>query len=510
MQMPLPRCDACPCAYRPLPGTGPRKARILALGDRPSAKDNDRCRIFSGPPGQELDDTYLRLAGLDRDDIRIENVVRCWTENSRTPSEKEIKSCSSNFIPYTLADCEPEIVILLGAKALLVADGKHRKLEVIHGRPYWGSLMGGEWEGWIWPMMHPNAGMQDTSKMSNIITDFENLGRWLRGQWEPPQQDVVKDYALIETKNEFDEYVGECAADDDNWLTKPAVDTETHNGKDWSLQFSIRRHTGRMILSEHRDLCRYFNEFMHDGPPELIMLHNAPQDLDSLCKMGVTYDQPLRDTMAEAFHLGSLPQGLKALAAQLVGADMTSWEETVKADSVDMVMIWLGMASAWCESNLRPVEYLKTFNCVNCGHRAHLATKARKKGECKDCGCVSTRVIPQSRPQKSAGVLEGMFNHLMRYAQNESYDVWDSFDDLILRGLRSKYPGNGEIAQVYAAVGPLPSLGIANCDMARAVTYACGDADYTGQVGEVLETLRGDAVWLVGKQDWDKYRIREQ
>ena len=41
-----------------------------------------------------------------------------------------------------------------------------------------------------------------------------------------------------------------------------------------------------------------------------------------------------RDTMQEAFHLGNLPQGLKALTYRLFRHTMTSYEETVRPASI--------------------------------------------------------------------------------------------------------------------------------------------------------------------------------
>ena len=48
-------CPPCPRKYRPIPGTGPRPAKVLLLGERPGETENRTGRVFDGKAGQELD-----------------------------------------------------------------------------------------------------------------------------------------------------------------------------------------------------------------------------------------------------------------------------------------------------------------------------------------------------------------------------------------------------------------------------------------------------------------------
>ena len=83
------RCPACPGDFRPIAGSGPRRSQLLWLAERPGKVENERGEVLCGPTGVEWDETYLRLAGLDRHEQRAENCVRCWALNNRTPRDRK-------------------------------------------------------------------------------------------------------------------------------------------------------------------------------------------------------------------------------------------------------------------------------------------------------------------------------------------------------------------------------------------------------------------------------------
>ena len=232
---------------------------MLFCGERPGKTEAERGEVFVGATGVELDETYLRLAGLDRHEQRCENVVRCYADNNRTPSDREVDSCSRHFLPDVLAECKPEIVVLMGGRACRIAD-RHLRIDTHHGMPYVGSILQSEWHGVIWPMYHPALGMHDTSKMSQLLEDFEKLGLWLEGKWQPPTATLDPstdlDYQLVTTERQLDDYLDCMPA-----VLDMGCDTENHGPKPFSVQFSHTPNTGRMILAERRDLMQRFAEF---------------------------------------------------------------------------------------------------------------------------------------------------------------------------------------------------------------------------------------------------------
>ena len=208
---------------------------MLCIGERPGKQENIRLGVFVGPTGEEFNNTYLPLAGLDREDVRVENVCRCYADGNRTPTDTEVWGCGQHFLPGVLARTRPEVVVLLGGSACKLWDGTAEvpriRLNMHHGRPFYGSILKGEWEGWVWPSYHPAVGIHDTPQMEHLMTDFRHLGEWWEGKWTPPTPDEhPTDYKLISTPQSVDAYMmggGLQAA------VEVAIDTESHGKEPW-------------------------------------------------------------------------------------------------------------------------------------------------------------------------------------------------------------------------------------------------------------------------------------
>lgn len=495
------RCPVCPREFNPISGSGPAQSQILWLGERPGGRENDWQQVFCGATGEELDETYmLGRAGLQRHAQRVENCVRCWAENNRTPSDKEVDSCARHFLPATLRECQPEVVVLMGGRACRIADRKLR-IDTHHGSPYYGSLLGGEWEGWIWPSYHPALGMHDTSKMSQLLEDFEKLGLWLKGKWSPTQDpEMALDYRMIQSSHDLHSYLDCLPA-----VLEMGTDTENHGPKPYSIQISHTPGTGRMIKAERVDLIEEFANFASQNSTDWIF-HYAQHDLDVGEQMGVVFPR-YRDTMQEAYHQGSLPQALKPLAFQLLGVEMVSWEDTVWPASIKALQAW--MEDAWTLANaLLQVEkttFQKTWLCVSCGHRAHVGKKCKK-----GCACqISDTTLQRIKRELLPGPMEAILKHVMVHVgktegEEKEYDPFKKLPEFWAEGLRGKRPEDGQLEWLEDQLGPVPILGIGNCTQADAVRYAVGDADCTLQVAEELEKRRGDKRWEIMDGDEDQ------
>lgn len=494
----ITRCEACPRNYSPLPSSGPTRASIMLCGERPGKMEMLKGEVFVGPTGQELDETYLRLAGLHRDELRVTNVVACYADSNRTPSDREVDSCARHFLPHVLKECQPEIVVLMGGRACRIADRK-LKIDTHHGLPYYGSILNGTWEGMIWPSYHPALGMHDTSKMSQLLEDFEHLGDWLAGKWTPTTADVESstppDYRLVTTQRQLDEYLDCMAA-----VLDMGTDTENHGPAPWSIQFSHTPRTGRMILAKDTKLVRSYAEWLRASSTTSIF-HNAPHDLDVAAKMGITFNE-FRDTQQESFHQGSLPQGLKPLAYRLLGVEMRSWEEIVWPDSIHAVTNWMEDAISLASASLQDciTHPLKQGKCGECGHR-------HSKGKCK-CGCGSTRLVYERLEQKP-GAVESILKHVLGYTikteeADDPYNPWNKLAEMKMEGLRGKRAEEWEWEWLEEELGEMPILGIGNCSEHDALMYATGDADHTLQVAQALEGLRGGGRWQIAEGDEDQ------
>src|SRR5438876_7789554 len=104
------RCSICPRDKRLVPGDGPKPATYMAIGEAPG-KDEDRLGIpFVGQSGQEQNETYFRLAGLERGEVYVTNVRKCRPPNNRTPASKEIVACGNHHLPQEISEVQPSVI----------------------------------------------------------------------------------------------------------------------------------------------------------------------------------------------------------------------------------------------------------------------------------------------------------------------------------------------------------------------------------------------------------------
>ncbi len=490
----IARCSTCPGpSFSVVPAVGPAPCALLFLGAQPGKTENHTGVPYSGLAGDEFNETYLTAAGMRREDVAVGNTMNCWSGTTRTPTAKECRTCALTHLPRTLDRVRPEVLVTMGAGAQGVVDARVR-LEMHRGRPLWTTLLGGVWEGWVFPMYEPALGMRDTPRMSQLLEDFRHLGQWVRGEWKPPEPaERTKDYKLVETPAAF--AFGPSNGVWHKHIPWCAVDTETDGGRPWSVQWSQKTGQGRMALATDTESLALLAALL---PTVEVRLHNAPGDFDTLAKMGI-HIAKWRDTMQEAYHLCSLPQGLKPLAYRLLGVEMRSWEDVVWPASVAAATGWIEDAIGLAETNLANAEvtYLKMGVCGGCGKRG--------RGQpCRHCGGPVGFRRTTYTPGAAQQILRHVLTHTAGTVEDEKpYDPWKAMGRFRDEGLRGKKAEGWEWDFLEQELGRMPILSIANAPMADAITYAVGDADMTGRVAVELERLRGDARWEVPREDWD-------
>jgi uracil-DNA glycosylase family 4 len=510
----IPRCPDCPNydlssghGFSPIPGDGPEPCAVLCVGAGPGKSENARRRAYAGPAGQELDNTYLLRGGLTRGEtVYIDNLSKCWDGTDRTPPEKRVVGCAKWHMPDLLNLVSPQVLVLNGGVTCHIADpvpgpnGPRRlRLDLDRGVPYWGSVLGGMWTGWIWPMFEPALGLRDTPRMSQLLEDWRHFGAWMKGEWVPPKPDTENtDYQLVGMAADF-------AFGPSNGVWRPrvkwcAVDTENHGPKPWSVQWSQRSGQGRMVLAEDEESLALLRVLL---PTVTVYLHNAPHDLDVLDKLGI-HITDWRDTQQESYHLASLPQGLKPLVYRLFGYQMRGYQDVVWPHSVAALTGWMRKALAVAQDSLTDVatKPLVRGKCGVCGHQ-------HSTGPCRKCTCVAgpeKRVFVSTSDVSSP--VESVLRHVLRYTEStteaeDPYNGWDALRRMRVEGLRGKTAEAWEWDFVEQECGPMPLLGIANVPLDEAVQYGVGDADWTGRVAARLEQERQSDRWKIAKEDYD-------
>lgn len=480
----MDRCRLCPNAYNVVPCDGPVDARILAIGEHPSKFDH----VMGYQEGQEYNDNYLPLAGLDRHNIRQGNVVSCRPEQNKKPNDELARCCAEHHLMEEFKNESLEVVLLLGATACdTLVPGID--LESQHGIPFRAEIYG--WMGWVVALYHPAAGLHNTAMMTPLLEDFTKLKPWLEpdqydkfGAWQWAVSGVgrTRDYRLAKSWEDVNQYFVDYPHEK-HGHNLFGGDTESHAGVDFSIQVSIKPGTGLMVLMTDEqslvELSFWMGMLVCYGYE--LVLHNAEADLELFQKLLEPSQFTYRDTMIEAYELQNLPQKLKALSYRLLGRKRQSWQQVVGGYSRDALMRWL------YEARDIASEEFKTVTPQ-----------------------VSVKTGKAIKPKITKSPLEGLFNRLMTHtskpqSEDSQYDPWKKLKDY-----EWSVQTRIHMAALIERVGPVPLLGIANCPLVPvARDYGCSDADDTLALAYELDRLRKEAEkgWAVQEQDIDGPRV---
>jgi hypothetical protein len=328
-------------------------------------------------------------------------------------------------------------------------------LEVDYGYPQSNSLLGGLWEGEVFPMFHPAAGLHEGQMIRQLREGFANLGAYLKGRLQLPQDEFPDRSCRLlrgagEVQEVLDGYQGPL---EDRQFLEVAIDTEGLLPNPWCLSFSLDPRRGYVILAEDREGVAALAYWMSACLP-LIVLHHSLHDIPVLRAMGVEVPR-WRDTMVDAYHLADLPQGLKALGWRLLGVRMKSYEDVVLPHSLPVALSYLAEADA----ALRPAL---TFQ--------HQLKSGPRKGQLEErvLPGVDTPTVRAWRKVQKALREEGADPW-------KRWDGWHDSDRALLRGVMGR---------------ELPKPSIAYVPLEEAVDYACLDAIMTLRLHHNLSRRR--------------------
>lgn len=167
-------CRACPlCDGRTQTvfGDGNPDARVLIVGEAPGKNEDEQGIPFVGKAGQNLN-RLLGIAGLDRKDVFIANVLKCRPPGNRDPRPEEIQACAP-FLRQQTRAIDPEYIVTLGNFATKFILKTEVGITRLHGK----LQQAGRFK--VFPIYHPAAAIYDRSKMVALEDDFVTLGQLL-------------------------------------------------------------------------------------------------------------------------------------------------------------------------------------------------------------------------------------------------------------------------------------------------------------------------------------------
>jgi uracil-DNA glycosylase len=439
----MDRCALCPAKNTCVGPSGPEEAEYVFIGEAPG-RDEDRQGIpFVGKTGREVNEHYLPLAGLRRGSVRFLNSILCLPDRpqgrlalDRQRDRELLECCASAHLYGELGTTRPKLIIPMGVLACYALD-PDINLELQHGIPIetsWGT---------VFPMYHPAGGLHEPKKMLLIRNDWVRLGKYIRGRLNAPSDSCTStDYVLAVSSTLLDDFL------DCNDYTFPmACDTEIDRfRRPFCLTYSTSRGTGRLVGAEDEDSLEIFQAMldMWKGP---ILFHNWLFDRPVVEKMGLRFPEHLIvDTMVRAYHLGNLPQGLKALAYRLLGMKMEDFDDLVTPYSVPMCLDYLRAAAE--------VEW----------PRPDEETVRDASGDWK-----------LYKPQSFSTKLKRFFTD---YKKNPSIDIFERWENW-----------ESDHHRVESVLGPWPGKCITHVPFAKTLHYACRDADATLRLWPVLQKM---------------------
>jgi len=131
-----PQCTGCSLHKEAqcvcLLGDGPVPAEGMIIGEAPGYREDDIQIPFSGKSGVFLR-RMLKEIGLDPRTLYITNTVACRPPGNRTPTTKEIKTCSPLYLLKQIEMVKPKAILLLGNTALQFAVGRKASVTKLEG-----------------------------------------------------------------------------------------------------------------------------------------------------------------------------------------------------------------------------------------------------------------------------------------------------------------------------------------------------------------------------------------
>jgi DNA polymerase len=447
-------------------GQGPEQAEVLVIGEAPGKQANTNATVFGGNGKTELEENYLRRAGLKSGEVRFTNVVKCAPRGFNSPTDNTIRVCGSHFLDAEIRYCNPNLIITMGASALRHFQGMVVKgggsqsgqrgdgtidLDMDHGFPLWIRDNDGESRTLI-PMYGAAAGMVDADFLSDLMEDFDRVKAWRNGEWESP---VLKDldkpvYRELLTKDDVWQAFKQPIERERRW-ERPhlAIDTEElPDGTPYCLTFAMDDQNGYLIMANRKDLLQELETHIRcEG--YTVVCHYYLHDEEACHRLGVLLPMTvrrMRDTMMDAYHLQLTSQSLKVLSWRLLGIRMREFMDVVRGPSLAQLKLWLEVVGGeeWDKGIRKPRQ-----------------TALHKKA------LVMLKKIKEEE--------EG------RRKAKKQYDPWEAWDAI---------PEESRmLVENPDVMGPIPRNSIEWVDKEELLDYACQDAISTWRLVEMLENM---------------------
>jgi uracil-DNA glycosylase family protein len=161
-------CELYKDATQTVFGRGPRKARLMLVGETPGDEEDREGEPFVGPSGRLLDDA-LAEADITRGDVYVTNAVKHFRWEARgkrrlhkKPGARHIEACKP-WLHAEILVVKPRVIVCLGATAAQVMLGRDFRITKDRGK-----FVRGDETAWLVATYHPSAILRAPDKDSRI------------------------------------------------------------------------------------------------------------------------------------------------------------------------------------------------------------------------------------------------------------------------------------------------------------------------------------------------------
>lgn len=322
-----------------------RGQRVWIVGEAPGFNEEREGLPFVGRAGVLLN-AMLEDVGLRREDVYVDNVVRCHPVKNKKPTGKQCETCFQQGVGALVREHKPHIVILAGAIAAAAFgivkkkdDGKGKfkvgKISSWVGK----AVKSRKWGCHFVPIFHPAAIDRDINPVDPKDYSEYNLKRNLEALqqvkrlldlpfWQKYSQTVEELTCLPLTKEPLDIGKATLIAVD---IETTGLDPREHQIRGVSVCWEDR--LARYIPWEAAKDDKSFRAVMRDEKIGKVF-HNAKFDLQFFQSHGVEVNGVRGDTMLMAALVDeNFPLDLKSLALRYT--DWGGYEEGVDVRGAD-------------------------------------------------------------------------------------------------------------------------------------------------------------------------------
>lgn len=178
-------CDLYRKATQAVFGEGPRKARVIAVGEQPGDYEDKQGHPFVGPAGKLLSQAFEE-AGVNRADVYVTNAVKHFKFEPRgkrrihqKPNTMEIMACRP-WLEAEVSVIKPDLIIGLGVTAVQTLLKKKVAITPLRGK-----FIEHPWAKSMFVTIHPSAILRADSEdrareYAHFVQDLKAVAGWLR------------------------------------------------------------------------------------------------------------------------------------------------------------------------------------------------------------------------------------------------------------------------------------------------------------------------------------------